>query len=185
MTNTAPVSRILQAQYRGDLEAVRDLIASGPALDIFEASATGQTARVLALLKEDESLATRHAPDGFFPLALAVFFGHRETAIALLDAGAAVNMHSLESMRITALHSAVAVGRLDLVTLLLSRGADPNARTAGGFTPLHSAAQAGHVAIASALLERGADAMAAADDGQTPGERARAHGKTEVASLLQ
>ena len=79
-----------------------------------------------------------------------MFFGNADTVDALLDAGADVNQQSRESMKIAPLHSALAIKRLDLVTLLLARGANPNARAETGLTPLHSAAQGGDTELARA-----------------------------------
>ncbi len=41
----------------------------------------------------------------------------------------------------TALHRAAAGGQTEVVTLLLARGAEPNAQGAGGVAPLHWAAE--------------------------------------------
>ena len=50
------------------------------------------------------------APDGFFALGLAAFFGHTETVTWLLDHGADVNQNASNAQRVTALHGAVARG---------------------------------------------------------------------------
>jgi len=168
MAQTQPVSEILQAKYSRNEQRVEEILRSGIELNIFEAAATGQTARVRALLAADPGLVNAHAPDGFFPLALAVFFGNAETAAALLDAGADVNLQSRESMKIAALHSAIAVRRVDLVRMLLDRGADPGVRAAGGPTPLHAAAQSGQVDLAGLLLDHGADVNAPDEGDRTP-----------------
>jgi len=168
MAQTQPVSELLQAKYAGNNQRVQEILDTGIELSIFEAAATGQTSRVRALIAADATLLNSYAPDGFFPLALAVFFGNAETAAALLDAGADVNQQSRESMRIAALHSACAARRLDLVQMLLSHGADPNARANAGLTPLHSAAGSGQVDLATLLLSAGADIHMADDHGRTP-----------------
>ncbi|TLZ75256.1 MAG: ankyrin repeat domain-containing protein, partial [Methanobacteriota archaeon] len=56
----------------------------------------------------------------------------------------------------TTLHKAAAHGNLDIVRMLLDRGADPNATRDGGNTPLDDAREKGHQAIAELLKERGA-----------------------------
>ncbi len=56
----------------------------------------------------------------------------------------------------TPLHHAAIMGRLDAASLLLDRGADPNARAEGGMTPLHFAAMLGHPEMAGLLVRRGA-----------------------------
>jgi ankyrin repeat protein len=185
MTQTPTVSEILQAKYSRNEQRVQEILAAGIDLNIFEAAATGQTDRVRALLGADPALVNAYAPDGFFPLALAVFFGNADTAAALLDAGADVNMQSHESMKIAALHSALAtIKRPDLVKLLLARGANPNARAAAGLTPLHSAAQGGDTELARLLLEKGADVNARDDRGRSPRDLAAEHGQEAMVRLL-
>jgi ankyrin repeat protein len=58
----------------------------------------------------------------------------------------------------TGLHTAAQAGRVEVVRLLLARGADPNAREAGDNTyPLHWAAARKNVDIVRALLDAGGD----------------------------
>lgn len=168
MAQTPAVSEILQAKYSGNNARVDELLKSGVTLSIFEAAATGQTGRVRELLAADATLVNAYAPDGFFPLALAVFFGNTATAEVLLDAGADVNQQSRESMKIRALQSAAAAKRVDLAEMLLTRGADPNLRGEGGFVPLHGAASSGQIDLALLLLKYGADVNAKDDAGSTP-----------------
>jgi len=168
MAQTQTVSEILQAKYSGNNARVEELLKTGITLNIFEAAATGQTTRVRELVAADPALVNAYAPDGFFPLALAVFFGNKATAEVLLDAGADVNQQSRESMKIRALQSAAAARRLDLAEMLLARGANPNVRAEGGFTPLHGAALSGQVDLALLLLKHGADVNAKDDSGSTP-----------------
>jgi hypothetical protein len=68
----------------------------------------------------------------------------------------------------TALHLAARFGRDDLAALLLSGGADPNARDKRGDRPLHLAAGYGHPAVARLLLARGANLDAAGSMDRTP-----------------
>jgi ankyrin repeat protein len=185
MTQITTVSEILQAKYSRNEHRVEEILATGIELNIFEAAATGQTARVRALVAADPSLVNTYAPDGFFPLALAVFFGNGETAAALLDAGADVRMQSREAMKISSLHSAIGARRLDLVAMLLARGADPNARAETGLTPLHSAAQDGATDIARALIDAGADVNVRDDRGRSPLDLAVEHGRQATAVLLR
>jgi Ankyrin repeats (3 copies) len=92
----------------------------------------------------------------------------------------------------TPLHIAAKFGRDDLAAILLSAGADPNARDKRGDRPLHLAAEEGHPGVVRLLLRRGANleangsmdrtALHAAADGL--GGTADANGRLQVASLL-
>jgi len=180
------VSAILKAAYFGQKGIVEVLLASGLELSIFEAAATGQTERVRALIKKDESLTNAFSPDGFMPLGLAVFFGHRETVEALLAAGAEVNTASRESMKVTPLHSAAAARQAAIARVLIAHGANVNAMQAdSGFTPLHEAALNGDLEFARLLIEHGADVNAKMKDGKTPLGFALEQNKSEMAAFLR
>lgn len=168
MAQTAEVSEILQAKYRGNNARVEEILETGPTLNIFEAAATGQTARVRELVAADPALLNACAPDGFHPLGLAAFFGNKATVEALLQAGANVNQQSREAMKVSALHSAAAARRPDIVEMLLTAGANPNLRAEGGITVFHEAGATGQIDVAEMLLKRGGDINAADDQGRTP-----------------
>jgi len=180
------LSPLLKAAYYRKKEVVDLLLGAGVELSIFEAAATGQTARVRDLLKQDSSLVNSFAPDGFTALGLAVFFGHRETVGVLLDAGADVDLPSRESMKVTPLQSAAAAQEVEIARLLIKRGANVNAsQVEGGFTPLHSAAANGNVEFARLLLESGADLNPRMSDGKTPLGVALEHNQSAMTALLQ
>ena len=185
MSQAQATSEILSAKYAGKEDVVRELLKSGIELNIFEAAATGQADRVRTLLKADPTLVNAYGADGFFPLGLAVFFGHDETVSVLLAAGADVNLQSREFMKVSALHSAAARYRLDFAKLLLAHGANPNARAEAGFTPLHAAAITGQRELAQLLLEHGADINAKDDSGKTPLDHAMKAKHEDLAALLR
>src|SRR5262249_214976 len=180
------LSAILKAVYYGKKEVVATLLASGVELNIFEASATGQTERAGALIKQDASLANAFSSDGFTPLRPAVFFGHMQTVEVLLAAGAEVNTASRETMKVTPLHSAAAARQVAIARLLISHGANVNARQAeSGFTPLHEAAANGDIELATLLLEHGAKINAKMKDGKTPLAFAVSRNQNEMAAFLR
>lgn len=88
-----------------------------------------------------------------------VFSGKSEMVKAYLDKNPqALNEKGL-SMGIydwTPLHIAAKRGNLDIVQLLIERGAELNALNSMGQTPLFLAVQGGHKDIANLLIERGA-----------------------------
>jgi ankyrin repeat protein len=152
--------------------------------DFFEACALGATARVAELLSADRQLAEQYSGDGFTGLGLATFFGHRDVAALLLDAGANPNQASRNALRVAPLHSACSAGHAALVDLLLRHGADPNAGESGGMTPLHTAAGIGNRKIIAVLLNAGADRAGKSHDGRTPAAIARQYGHPEIAAEL-
>ena len=66
------------------------------------------------------------------------------------------------------MHIAAYFGHVEIVKLLLERGANPNAKNNIGRTPLHYAAQEGCVDVVRVLLERGADPWIADKGGHIP-----------------
>lgn len=185
VTSEDGVSALLTAVYYRKRQVVKVLLATGIELNIFEAAATGQTDRVRALLEKEPSLANAFAPDGFYPLGLAAFFGHKESFEAILSAGANVNLSARNAMKVTALHAAAAAGQAEMIRMLLERGADPNARQQAGFAPLHEAAATGLIEMAKLLLAHGADVNAMVDDGRTPLAFALDGNHVEMAELLR
>jgi ankyrin repeat protein len=185
MPQTEPVSEILQAKYRGNNARVEELLEAGPTLNIFEAAATGQTTRVRELLAANPALVNAYAPDGFHPLGLAAFFGNKPTVEALLQAGADVNQQSRESMKVSALHSAAAARRPDIVEMLLAKGANPNLRAEGGVTVFHAAGATGQIDVAEMLLKRGGDISAIDSSGKTPLAYAIDSKKDEMSAWLR
>ena len=178
------VSVILKATYYGKRDVVDALLASGMQLNIFEATATGQTQRVSDLIKSDASLANAYSPDGFTVLGLATFFGHAEMVDALLAAGAEVNAAYRETMKLTPLGSAIAVGRTDIARTLINHGANVNAKAENDLTPLHTATARGNIESATLLLDHGADMGAATKDGKTPLDYARDHDQSAMIEFL-
>jgi ankyrin repeat protein len=179
------VSAVLLAVYYGKPDVARTLVSRGARLDVFDASALGDLERVQSLVEADPGLANAYAPDGFQPLGLASFFGHKRVVKFLLAQGAEVNSPSRNAQRVMPLHSAVANRHLDIARLLVEHGADVNARQAQDFTPLHAAADNGQLDMVALLLAHGADPAARMALGKTPADFARERGHTAVAEALE
>jgi uncharacterized protein len=180
------VSAILKATYYGRKDVLALLLTSGIELNVFEAAATGQVDRVRLLISANTGLVNAFSSDGFTPLGLAVFFGHRDAAEALLAAGADVNLASRESLKVTPLQSAAAGRRLEIARLLIDHGANVNAiQPDVGFTALHEVASNGDIEFAKLLLEHGANINAKMAEGKTPLAFALERKQAEMAAFLR
>jgi ankyrin repeat protein len=177
-------SAILLALYYQRPAIAEAFVRRGAILDIFDASALGDAARVRALLAEEPARANGFAPDGFFPLGLAAFFGHAQAVRALLAGGADPNTTARNSTRVRAVHAAAAAHDAGILRCLLEAGADPNAVQQVGFVPLHEAASNGDAEMARLLVAHGARTDAVSDDGKTAAGHARGKGHDELAGWL-
>lgn len=176
------VSAVLYARYHGQ-NGIVDLLRRRVSLDVFEAAALGDEARLKELVRGAGSV-NEWSSDGFTPLHLASFFGHAVAVRLLLEGGADVSAVSRNDLAVQPLNSAAAGDHVDVARDLLDGGADVNARSHGGFTPLHAAAEHGDRELADLLLERGGDASARLDDGRLPEDVANEKRHGEVAALL-
>jgi ankyrin repeat protein len=179
------VSAVMRALYRRREGALAALVLSARELDLFEAVALGESARVAEILAARAEAVNDRSPDGFTALHLAAFFGRGPVAELLVARGAEVDAVAANPMRVTALHSAATSRSTAIAGLLLARGADPNAVQQAGFRPLHSAANNGDLPMIELLLAHGADRDAKADDGQTAADFAAAAGRAEAAERLR
>jgi len=178
------VSAALHARYRDNHDAVAQLLATDPELDIFDAAGLGRPDRLADILVADPALASAFASDGFTPLHLAAFFGGVEAARLLIANFAPPNVVSRNALQVMPLHSAAAGSHVGVARLLVAAGADVNAVQPHGYRPLHAAAQNGNRELTELLLAAGADPAARTDDGKTPADLAAAAGHEEIASLL-
>lgn len=165
--NANGLSAVVAARYTMRREVLDAVLAVGPELDIFEAAAVGNAARVTELLASDPELVRAWSVDGFTALHLACFFGQEEIAKTLVENGADVAVAARNPMQVAPLHSAAAGRKVAIVKMLLEHGAPANARQQGGWTALHAAAQNGDSEMERILLERGADPAATNDAGLT------------------
>ena len=183
--NETGQSAFLLAKYYRQSETADYLLGLNPRLDLFGLCVAGRVADVLTELDRNPSALEAHSSDGWTPLHLAAFFGHRDLADALLDRGADVNARSTNSMKNTPLHAAAAGRQAEVMRLLLSRGADPNATQHGGWTALQSAAQNGDREMVELLLAHGAHINARAENNQAALDLALIGGHNDVVRLLE
>jgi ankyrin repeat protein len=137
-----PVETIHQAAFRGNLEAVKKLLAGDPAL------------------------VDARNDNGITPLGFAAALGHTEVVKLLVERGADVNARDRQGT--TPLFIAVWRNRPEIVRFLLAKGADVSAAGAAGSSLLHVAAMSSQLEVAKALIERRADLGARNGLGNTP-----------------
>jgi len=130
------IERIARYGARRKDAGVRLLQATGKT-DAFLSCALGDLAEVERALKADPSLVRARQPDR---LMAPIISARGEKPIGE-----------------TLLHVASQHGHGDIARLLISRGADVNARADVGVAPLHLAARNGHTRVAAILLDNGAE----------------------------
>ena len=184
------VSALLWAIYCGQ-PLVRDflvarLAAHGVALDLFEAAALGDEARIAAALDADPEAIEAFSGDGWTALHLAAAFGSAGAVALLLKRGARVDAVSNNPQRNQPLHAALSLGKDSvIIQTLLAHGADANAAQVGGFTPIFSAAAANREDLVELLIKHGANPHQRNDQGKSPAEYARERDHAELASRLE
>lgn len=178
------LSLVLYAMYQGKWELVDILAPIHPGLDIFESAALGRASRVKHLTTTNRKLLAKIAPDGWTALHLAAFFGQIDSVRILLEQGAEVDPPSQNAMANHPLHAAAAGRHLMVCDILLTNGADVNAKQHGGWTPLMAAAQHGDRGLCELFLRRGARKGEKSDDGKTAAALAAEHGHEDIARLL-
>ena len=110
--------------------------------ELIQAAAAGRADTVEALLAEGAD-ANARAKDGKTALMVAANSGHAEATRVLLDRGADPNAKTEEGQ----------------TEVLLSKGANWDARAAGGWTAWLLAAMRGHTATLQVMLDHGADEL--------------------------
>ncbi|PWU01687.1 MAG: hypothetical protein C5B51_22365 [Terriglobia bacterium] len=188
------------AYFSGRHEVVDLLLSRGVSIDTGLAAELGLLDRVHAAVEADPGCATAFGPQGSTLLHRACYWGQLAVSEFLLDSGADPSAPTRDNfLQIPPLGCAVATPDvpnpsddeqivLELVRLLLARGANVNGRRRDGLTALHSAAYRGHLLVISCLLGHGADPSIRGSqgphDGQTAKDMALSQGQTEAAALL-
>jgi ankyrin repeat protein len=143
--------------------------------ELFEAIRAGDDARVAALVAADPSLAIFAAAiQGDMARIEELLAGDRSLVSALSPDGW------------TPLHLAAFFGKVDVVRLLLNKGAQVNARSTNAMEnmPLHAAAAGRHVDVIKVLIDHGATVNARQHGGWTPLHAAGQNGDLETAKVL-
>lgn len=174
------------------LKAVVDLLLS-KAANVNQVAHTGHTALELALAEGHEAVALQLIEAGAdvnrridaetTPLLLATLQGMHSAVERLIEKGAVIDSPDEWS---SPLNVASERGDLDIVTLLLEKGADPDRIAAySGGSALMWASINGHRAIARALIDASADVNAASSDHKsTPLHLASEKAHADIVKLL-
>jgi len=161
----AKTAAVAEAAQKGDLAAVKKLIAQGADVNIAQgdgmtalhwAAQRGDADMAAALIKAHANVKATTRIGNYTPLHVASRDANGTVVRELVAAGADVKAPT--STGATPLHLAAAGGSAMAVEALLEKGADPNAREdEWGQTPLIFAAEHDRPAAITALLKHGAD----------------------------
>jgi uncharacterized protein len=177
---------------------------------LFAAIEAGQIETVRELVSGDRTLVDARNTSGLSAVLVATYYGRNEIAKLLIDSGAhltifeaaatgaqerveqilqtdpsSINSYSTDGW--TAMHLAVFFGRVNIVHLLHSKGADINAvsKNEQRVRPLHSAlANPNNAAVAQLLIDYGADVTATQAQGYTPLHYAASNGLESIVRNL-
>lgn len=123
-------TKLHTAAIKGDQDAVKKLIDQGCNPNVQDNAGTMFKSVAQFLFNFDYYFCCL----GWTPLHEACSNGHYGAAMALIKAGANINVKGLDDE--TPLHDAVANGNLKLVKMLVERGADRKAKNRKGKTPI-------------------------------------------------
>lgn len=184
-------SPILSAAYNGSTKKLKELLASGEAVDVEDGA--GATALHVACLYGHDSCvrellrnkARVNKPDrdGRTPLHKAAY-GGQVACMKLILKKKKIKPNSRDIGGATALHIAAYKNQLECGQLLLDAGADVNAVDEAGATPLHQACFQGHAAFCASLLDNGAKIEIRDKSGVSPLEICCFNGRAQCADLL-
>ena len=172
--------------------------------NLIEAIKAGDNSRVQQLLQANPQLI-RSKDVPLSPILLSIYMGKNEITTLLLETGIELTLHEasacgdLNRIRsildqhperineygsdgFTPLGFAAYFGHIELVKIMIERGADVNfhSKNAQNVAPLHSAVSAKHTEIIDLLIKNGADINAKQENNVTPLMQAAHHGDIEM-----
>jgi ankyrin repeat protein len=148
--------------------------------EFVQAIMKGDMDEVKELAGKEEYLTARGG-SGASPLVSAMSLNKPEIAKLLIEKG--IKLDSWAISECTSIQDAKK--RMEIVQLLIKKGADVNAVGSGDLTALHKAAAAGDLNLARVLLDNGADASLEDKQGKTPLDHAKERDNQAVARLLK
>eukprot|EP00163_Fabomonas_tropica_P014613 TRINITY_DN2658_c0_g1_i1.p1 TRINITY_DN2658_c0_g1~~TRINITY_DN2658_c0_g1_i1.p1 ORF type:complete len:1305 (-),score=340.71 TRINITY_DN2658_c0_g1_i1:266-4180(-) len=191
------ISPLHVACVRGQVQVVQLLLEKGD--DVNYAESHGLTALHLACyigyrelvetLVNNGAAVEQESMCGFTALQYAILscridLNSRMDVIRFLLAQPKVDVKHKSYEGWTALHVAAHCGKAEVVSQLLSRGAEVDAQSIDGQTPLHIAAFHGHVRCLKTLVDAGAKADVKASNGWSSAMQAVMGGSYETLAAL-
>ena len=175
---------LMLAIYARRAEIAELLVSRGAEVNIWTAAAMSDRTVVERELNANPTLIASYSSDGWTPLHLAAFFGHKDLAEFLVDRGADIHARSENTMCNFPLHAAVAGRHTEVAAILLTHGAEVDGRQVSGYTALHSAAANGDESTILLLLAHEAKRDLRNEEGKTPMDMARERNQTRAVELL-
>ena len=166
-----------------DESQAQDVIKNGGAFPLHYAAQKGYMDYVQHLLQLELDVDMQNA-NGATALMLASIMGHFSIVQVLLDKGADVRKRDRKFDAVLIYAVTAYADNIDLVRLLLDRGAVVDENSKDGCTALISAASKGHVGVAKLLLESGAEINMQDGDGSTALIYAAQEGYVAMVELL-
>lgn len=163
------------------------LAARDGEIELILAAKSGRVSIAEEILEKSPDLISVKDHDGYSLLDLAAWGRRGNMARFLVAKGIEVNS---KNRNITPLHRAARNGSLEITELLISNGADVNAKGEDGKTPLFNAVilrppyDSAQKSILNLLAEHGADLTVRDDDGRTPLHHAADYNSTCGADFL-
>ena len=177
----------LQTKMEADLNTAKTLRAQSSSMPSVRATVVTddeeqEIRRIQAMIQNSPDLI--NAPSGeakLTPLCTAAIKDQLRVAAFLLDNGANINQTANWK---TPLHFAANAGHKRMVDLLISRGADVNAKDGSDKTALHLAMERNFPAVAETLLAARADVNAGDGSATTPLMLAAKNGNRKLAAAM-
>lgn len=152
--HTEALQHCLEFARRSGLRTIVDVATSSGWTTLHFAAHCGDPATMQTAVNFAPSVGAinRQCSEGYSPLHIAVTRMVKGSVRILLDASADVNSQSKDGW--TPLHLAQESNNVEMGSMLLEKGADPNLTIhKDGLTPLHRAAFQNHLAFAELLLK--------------------------------